>query len=188
MTDLMLSLQACETPFRRMSGEEITDPGRIEECRRALREAWCSSETTDRVLVLADGCEIPWEAFVDAWPAGEDDADTVLMDDVAYRYDEEGEGGIRLRAAYAAPTVGPLGPEVVWDADDPERGPLRAGAATHPLAPWEGVSPFIYELYHAGAAPQPEDEFDPPENEADLYTMIEGFYTDSDIVAYGLRG
>ncbi len=187
MTELECMLDHGLAPFRRMSGEEITDEGRSDACRAALRESWHSDETTDRLLVLADGTEIPWEAVVASGSIDAPGVDGVLCDEVVYCRDGGDPEGIRMRAAYAAPTLGPLGPEVVWDAGDSGRGPMRAGLGTHPIDRWVNRPTHIYELNHAGAPLQGEEDDEPwPEGETEL--MISGVYTDSDIIAYGLLG
>ncbi len=188
MTELMLALETYGAPFRSLSGEEIADPDRIEACREALRGAWCSDATTDTMLVLADGHEIPWEALVAAREVDAAGVCAVLLDDVVYCPDERDEWGVRMRAVYAAPTVGPLGPEIVWDADRPESGPLRAGAGSCPIAPWADRPAFIYALCHEGF-PTPGEDDDGFKGREEPFEMIEAcLYTDSDIVAYGLRG
>lgn len=185
MTELMLALETYGAPFRRLTGEQITDPAKIEACREALRGSWCSEETTDKLLILADGYEIPWEALVAPREVDVAGAHAVLLDDVVYCPDERDEWGIRMRAAYAASTIGSLGAEIVWDADRPECGPLRAGAGLHPIAPWVDKPPFIFMLSHEGVPPLDEDD-DEFAGFGETVEMIEGrLYTDSDVVAYG---
>lgn len=187
MTELERMLDLGLVPFRRMSGEEITGEGRLEACRAALRESWHSDETTDRLLVLADGSEIPWEAVVAFGSIDASGVDGVLCDDVVYCRDDGDPEGIRMRAVYAASALGPLGPEVIWDADEPRRGPVRAGLGTHSVDGWADCPAYIYELNHIGARLQ-SDEGDGPWQEGETELMISCVYTDSDVIAYGLRG